>query len=293
MTAENCAQTVKYPMRNFIEALRRLEAEPRVDPAVIGESSKDGICQTPGSEFRITITPDEIGGIVELPDEVSLDGMDQEQAEKAEDMIHDALEDVVAKLVAEIDPDAEEDWALARENDPVSEGQNLQEFKRPNLGSAWVVIEDPNTGWVLLGKRAKAANNAGQWNLFGGGIEAGESALQTALRELWEEGGIKASPDQVTQVSGTPHNITIFVLSMTAPEVTKALRLNPAEVSKVRWCDPDKLPANLHKSALGLVHAGRAAFEPAAYQTAAGAGRSMRNAMDVVEGKKPPFRTSR
>jgi 8-oxo-dGTP pyrophosphatase MutT (NUDIX family) len=285
-------------MRNFLDILRRIEVVPTNYICLAGreplaESSEDGVCKTPGSEFHITIEPDEIGGVVELPGAVSLDGMDQDQAEEAEDMIHDALEEVVAKLVAEIDNDADAHWEKARAADPMQEQQHLQELKRPNLGSAWVVIEDPETGRVLLGKRAKSANNAGQWNLFGGGIEGGESALQTALRELWEEGGIKASPDQVSKLPDTPPNITIFVLSMTDKQVRKALRLNPKEVAKVRWCDPDKLPENLHKSALGLVHAGRAAAEKPDWHTSAGAGNAMRRAMDVVEGKKGSSRPTR
>jgi hypothetical protein len=53
----------------------------------------DKECLTPGSQFHITINPEEVGGIVELPFELEID---KEEAEELEDKIHDALEEVLA-----------------------------------------------------------------------------------------------------------------------------------------------------------------------------------------------------
>ena len=43
------------------------------------------------------------------------------------------------------------------------------------------------------------------WGFFGGGMEAGETSLQTVLRETWEELGVRLSPDDPqfgTEISG-------------------------------------------------------------------------------------------
>lgn len=51
---------------------------------------------------------------------------------------------------------------------------------------------------LLLCQRALSmARHAGQWALPGGRIEAGESALEAALRELEEEVGLRLGPDSV------------------------------------------------------------------------------------------------
>jgi 8-oxo-dGTP pyrophosphatase MutT (NUDIX family) len=50
-----------------------------------------------------------------------------------------------------------------------------------------VVLVDPR-GWVLLQERdAQAPVNPDQWSLVGGGVEAGETDYEAALRELAEE----------------------------------------------------------------------------------------------------------
>jgi 8-oxo-dGTP pyrophosphatase MutT (NUDIX family) len=155
---------------------------------------------------------------------------------------------------------------------------------RPDLGSAWVVIEDPETGMVLLGKRAKSANNSGQWNLFGGGIEGTETAIETAIRELWEEGGIKVSPQMLAKIPTSPPGMTIYGLTMTAKQVKKSLRLSPAEVSKARWFDMSKLPADLHKSAVGLLKASSALAKQEKDDARQAQGvPTMRNVMDMNE----------
>ena len=60
---------------------------------------------------------------------------------------------------------------------------------------------DDNHPYVLLTRRAaKLRKHAGQFALPGGKVEPGESAIQAALRELWEELGVKLSEDRVIGV---------------------------------------------------------------------------------------------
>lgn len=58
--------------------------------------------------------------------------------------------------------------------------------------SVWVAVVCPDSGRVLLAKRARTTRNANRWNFFGGGVDPGEHPEDTALRELHEEAGIDA-----------------------------------------------------------------------------------------------------
>jgi 8-oxo-dGTP pyrophosphatase MutT (NUDIX family) len=61
-----------------------------------------------------------------------------------------------------------------------------------------VVLIDP-AGLVLLLSTRDASNPAfgSSWELPGGGIENGENYADAAVREVWEETGIRINPDQV------------------------------------------------------------------------------------------------
>jgi len=58
----------------------------------------------------------------------------------------------------------------------------------PKLGAIAVVVRD---GQVLLARRKKTPD-AGLWGFPGGHVEAGETALEAARRELPEETGLSA-----------------------------------------------------------------------------------------------------
>ena len=72
---------------------------------------------------------------------------------------------------------------------------------RPGLRAASVavcVLERGDGPCLLITKRAAGLrNHSGQWALPGGSREPGESAEETALRELGEETGVAAGPDDV------------------------------------------------------------------------------------------------
>ncbi len=61
-----------------------------------------------------------------------------------------------------------------------------------------LIADADGTSCFLLTRRApRLSSHAGQWALPGGRVEAGESAIEGALRELREEVGLVAAPAQV------------------------------------------------------------------------------------------------
>jgi ADP-ribose pyrophosphatase YjhB (NUDIX family) len=73
----------------------------------------------------------------------------------------------------------------------------------PRLGAIAVTIRD---GKVLLAQRGKSPDR-GLWGFPGGHVEAGETALAAAARELLEETGITADPvEYLTNVDVLRHD---------------------------------------------------------------------------------------
>lgn len=95
----------------------------------------------------------------------------------------------------------------------------LEELNRPKIGVCIMVQHDDcSNGIKFLMCQRKKSNN--QWAYIGGHMEYGESILQTAERELFEESGLHLSNDAgVIGVSMSisyekEHCCTFFVRSM-------------------------------------------------------------------------------
>ena len=56
-------------------------------------------------------------------------------------------------------------------------------------------------GKILLTQRAPEKTFAGTWENSGGAVKAGEHSLQAVVRELYEETGIKAAPEEFELLS--------------------------------------------------------------------------------------------
>ncbi|MCW2914639.1 MAG: hypothetical protein JWN52_2707 [Actinomycetia bacterium] len=64
-------------------------------------------------------------------------------------------------------------------------------------GVVLCVVEHDGTPCVIVIRRAYRGRNAGQWGLPGGRLDDGETPVQTALRELHEEIGLRVGPAEV------------------------------------------------------------------------------------------------
>ena len=91
------------------------------------------------------------------------------------------------------------------------------------------------TGIILTRRSKNLVNHAGQWALPGGSVDHGETAEQTALRELKEEVNLRLDDDTILGKLDDFHTrsgYTITPVVIWAGENLK-LRANPAEVSAI------------------------------------------------------------
>ena len=116
---------------------------------------------------------------------------------------------------------------------------------RPILAASVAVFRE---GRVLIARRARAPM-AGMWSLPGGGVEAGETMEEAALRELREEGAVQArvvafnrhveAIDRDEQGRVRAHFVVAsFVAAWLGGEGTPG-----PEASEIAWVDPHDLGA--------------------------------------------------
>jgi 8-oxo-dGTP pyrophosphatase MutT (NUDIX family) len=108
---------------------------------------------------------------------------------------------------------------------------------RKHAAVGLVVVDDLSGGGVLLTKRtSRLRAHPGQWALPGGRLDAGETTVEAALRELHEELGVAAAPDAVLGVLDDYPTRSGYVITPVVlwPELRlDAVRANPDEVASV------------------------------------------------------------
>lgn len=108
------------------------------------------------------------------------------------------------------------------------EGAQLPGFTPPPQWSTRAAL-------ILTRRALGLVNHPGQWALPGGRIDPGESPEEAALRELWEEVGLRLQPDAVIGrlddfVTRSGFSITPVVVFAGA---ARALAPNPGEVASI------------------------------------------------------------
>jgi len=112
------------------------------------------------------------------------------------------------------------------------------------LGSA-VYLFTPDFRKVLLLKRsAKKRFKPGAWGSVGGKMESGETPIQAAVRETWEEAGIRLKPTGLrllgcTNLFRPGRHAVIFCFGGILKE--RKVKLNH-EHTAYGWFDLNKLP---------------------------------------------------
>lgn len=116
------------------------------------------------------------------------------------------------------------------------------------LLNATLVFPVTEDGKVLMAMKAKKIG-AGCWNGYGGGIEAGEDPKIAAVRELKEESGLVASPDDLKKISvvdfhNTKNDGTVFVCRVHVYLVNswQGEARETKEMLSPTWFDVSELP---------------------------------------------------
>ena len=166
---------------------------------------------------------------------------------------------------------------------------------RPDLVACWIFRVEPGTGLrILLLHRASGRIFPGIWQPVTGGLEAGETIVEGALRELVEETGI--DPSGIVTLYGLDQ-VNLFhadhVDALQAEAVFAAI-IRPGveavlsdEHNEQRWVSPEE------GKEMVLWPAYRAAIEQLAWIAG---NRDMARLMQVgawaVDGSKPPRKPS-
>lgn len=93
-----------------------------------------------------------------------------------------------------------------------------------------------DAGRLLLTRRAPEKSFAGTWENSGGAVQAGENSLQAIVRELWEETGIRAEPEEFTLLDRDKDRNTHYDFYCLRRNVElDQIVLLPGETDDVRW----------------------------------------------------------
>jgi len=116
---------------------------------------------------------------------------------------------------------------------------NLIKGQTIELKSAVGIVLDKNNN-LLLGLAIADDERDGKWVFPGGGIDKGENALQSAIREVYEEAGITTKPLHTSAIihPAKPF-VGFFVLKV---DDVKPQVYHNDEFSEMKWFTPSKLP---------------------------------------------------
>ena len=91
-------------------------------------------------------------------------------------------------------------------------------------------------GNLLLTRRAPEKSFAGTWENSGGAAKAGETSLQAITRELWEETGIQAEPEEFELLcTGRDKNCHFDFYCLYRDIPVDQVILQPGETDGVKW----------------------------------------------------------
>ena len=102
-------------------------------------------------------------------------------------------------------------------------------------------------GDILLTKRAPSKKNGGKWELSTGHAQAGETGKEAAVRELFEETGIRTEKAALEFRGDVKVEYCIFSVYLLRKDVPLSeIRLQPGETVSAKWVTPEEF-LRMHK----------------------------------------------
>ena len=117
-----------------------------------------------------------------------------------------------------------------------------------------VMIENA-AGELLLQKRT----DDGTWGTLGGGMNLGETIVETAKREVFEESGLVVDDLELFGIYSGEHCVTTYpnedivfgvIIMFTTRTYSGALLADPEESAELRFFARDALPDNLNRTSV-------------------------------------------
>ncbi len=99
-----------------------------------------------------------------------------------------------------------------------------------------------NKGEILLTQRVPEKTSGGRWECSGGCAVSGETSRTAAVRELFEETGIRSTPDEIDlEWSLTTDSMLrdFYIVNKNVP--LESIRLQSAEVCAAKWVSLQRL----------------------------------------------------
>ena len=110
------------------------------------------------------------------------------------------------------------------------------QWKKGEYGLVVCVWVCDGKGNILLTRRAPEKTFPGTWENSGGAVQAGENSLQAIARELFEETGIRAEPEEFTLIdSGSDRNTHYDYYTLIRSTPLEEVKLLPGETDAVQW----------------------------------------------------------
>lgn len=115
-------------------------------------------------------------------------------------------------------------------------------WKKGEYGYVVCVWVHDGKGNLLLTRRAKEKTFPGTWENSGGAVQAGETPRQAIVRELFEETGICAEPEEFEQISYARDrciHYNFYCLKRDIP--LSEVVLQPGETDDAQWVTFDRM----------------------------------------------------
>ena len=115
-------------------------------------------------------------------------------------------------------------------------------WKKGEYGLVVCVWVYDGKGKLLLTRRAPEKSFAGTWENSGGAAQAGETSLQAICRELREETGIEAQPEEFELLdTGRDRNAHYDFYCLRRSSADTEITLQPGETDAAKWVTFDQV----------------------------------------------------